>query len=495
MGKQQINNQSLVDIEKFICNMKEITNKFYIQADHLVNADETLLHASKSFCNVERIEVVYKSGGSEVPPSMTVGSLTPFVSSSGVFWLLVFCFKIPRSNEKEGKLEIYIPLQGREKQSENSPFSILLLGSTSGLLNSSLWDISIQYFIKIIREISNFPQKEIVLLTDNLGIHCQPSSVANALKKGCYQIYFPPNSSHFIQPLDNLLFANLKQSVYHLCGLCHSQSMFWTGVAPSAQELVVDAVMECLPSVFSVRNILKSWENVGVSPLDEIKLRRHMKTNIRNMKKKKDLQKSYKLAMEVKDTISLMREEYLVSSENRKQKAKHVSISTNWATSGSTGIEILESIEKKRKLDEEIVNQKRQEREEKERVKREKGELKKKEREERELAKNEQKKICNKKKKEEAKEREKKRNETLQEKAEKREAKENRRLEKEKEKILRFASHCKAQHCKKVWSSGVKDAEFWVWCSTCDHFGICSKHAEQKEYTWEMRLHEKNCAK
>ncbi len=58
--------------------------------------------------------------------------------------------------------------------------------------------------------------QEIVLLTDNLGIHQQPKSILKALERDYYQIYNPPSCSHFIRPLDELLLANLKHQVYSI---------------------------------------------------------------------------------------------------------------------------------------------------------------------------------------------------------------------------------------------------------------------------------------
>ena len=126
----------------------EIQNKYFISKDHLVNADETLLHGTKESCQTKWIEAKVKSGGSAEVDSNAVGSLTPFVSASGLVWLLVLCLKLPKSTSRDGDLCKHIPVSNHKKRSENSPMSILILGSSAGLPTGALLDVAIQAFIE-----------------------------------------------------------------------------------------------------------------------------------------------------------------------------------------------------------------------------------------------------------------------------------------------------------------------------------------------------------
>jgi hypothetical protein len=84
--------------------MIDIQDKFFIVKDHLVNGDETLLHCGKESCWTKKIEARLKIGGSVEVDSKAVGSLTPFISASGIIWLLVLCLKLLKSTETEGDL-------------------------------------------------------------------------------------------------------------------------------------------------------------------------------------------------------------------------------------------------------------------------------------------------------------------------------------------------------------------------------------------------------
>jgi hypothetical protein len=252
MTAQRCDPNLLDHVKSFAGNMIDIQDKFFIIKDHLVNADETLLHCGKESCWTKKIEARFKSGGSVEVDSKAIGSLTSFVSASGIIWLLDLCLKLLESAATEGDLHLQNPVQDHEKMSENSPLSILAVESSSGLLHRCLWDITIQSFIDVVQKCSRTASQEIVLLTDNLGIHRQPKSILKALERDYYQIYYPPSCSHFIRPLDELLLASLKHQVDSISSSILQQHLFWENVMPNLQETVFEAVMEPFPIVFTV---------------------------------------------------------------------------------------------------------------------------------------------------------------------------------------------------------------------------------------------------
>ncbi len=495
MTAQRCDPNSLDHVKCFISNMAEIQNMYFISKDHLVNADETLLHGTKDSCRVKRIEAKSKSGGSVDVDSNAVGSLTPFVSASGLVWLLVLCLKLPKSTTRDGDLNLYIPVSNRKKRSDNSPMSILVLGSSSGLLTSALWDVAIQAFIDVVRKCSSTPLKEIVLLTDNLGIHRQPDSIKKALERDCYQIYFPPNCSHFIQPLDDILFANLKRQIYSISSSILLQHLFWDITAPNLQEIVIDAVMELFPIVFTSRNIKRAWDHVGVDPLQPEKILERCHQNLGKNDKEEALTEKYAIAFEAKEALRALHEEHTHTIKSRKRKAQRVSISTNWGESGSTGIQVLESVGKKRKLNEEKAMKRQKEKENREEQRRDREEKKKKRRENKEKEK-----ILTEKKRVEADTaRKKKRLEKEKLEEEKRKKKEEARVMKSseagKEIISKKKYQCGAEECSSSWPSGRRNDDDWLWCDACEIFGMCFIHVHDEEKLLALRNHEEKCKK
>lgn len=495
MDKNRICDESIRDIEIFIENYKEILEKFPVNLDHLINADETLLRGAKDSCTIRRIEAQLKSGGSIPVDTKSIGSLTPFVSASGIVWLVVICLKLPKSSESRDELNVWIPSEQYQKRSDNSPLATLLLGSSSGLLNSYLWDIAVKRLIEVVRNCSITPSKEIILLTDNLGIHRQPSSICDALCHDLYQIYFPPNCSHFIQPLDNILFAGLKRKMYKISASILSQSMLWEGEAPNLQKLVLTSVAESFPSIFSIRNIKKAWVNVGVHPFNPELMRHHAELNVGKVRKETSVKEKKDLADEAQKVFESLHQEYQASSNSRKRKTCRVTISGNWAESGSTGIKILESVEKKRRLDEENEKRKRQEKEERERAKQERQEQKERKKEKRKKEKEAKVIHLEKEKKRRKKEREKREREKKKEKEKKEKMKKRKHKEEELKRKLAKNHQCKVDSCHRKWSSEKGNSELWVWCDTCDEYGICFFHARDVDAILLLQNHEESCQK
>ena len=280
MASSRTDSITLNHLETFMENFQEAMERYRPPLDHLVNADETILRAAKDGVKIARIESRAKSGGSETLSSKaSIGSLTPFVSASGTTWLLVYCLKIPRRKD-DSPFEVFVPSDSKEMRSLNSPLGVLILGSPSGLLNSALWDVALTKFIEIVRGSSKTPSREIVLISDNLGIHHQPESIKKALKRDCFQLFLPPNTSHFTQPLDNILFAGLKQRISKLSVEHFDASLFWSVRNREVREIVLEATLEAFPQIFTVSNIKEAWKNVGIAPFDKKHLQSYACVNL-----------------------------------------------------------------------------------------------------------------------------------------------------------------------------------------------------------------------
>jgi hypothetical protein len=246
---------------------------------HVINADEMLLRAKKDLCGAAHLESCFKAGGSEFISSKSViGSLIPFVSQTGTTWLLVFCLKISAEGHSKD-IEVFIPTEERHCQLFNTPHDMLVIGSTSGLMNSHLWEQAVNTLIDIICKTSLTPSQDILLVTDNLGCHRQPAAIKQAMEKGLFQLYFPPNCSHWIQPLDNLLFAGVQMIIRRITEDTFECLLFWQHHKVNLTELIMEATMEAVAQMFTPERIRKAWANVGLLPFDEVKILAHAQLN------------------------------------------------------------------------------------------------------------------------------------------------------------------------------------------------------------------------
>ena len=97
MTKVTIDPINISNAEAFCYTWERYQETRQYPADHIINADETLLHVCKDGAQPECLEVKYKEGGSDfLDDAASIGSMTLFVSAAGTIWLLVFCLKIPK---------------------------------------------------------------------------------------------------------------------------------------------------------------------------------------------------------------------------------------------------------------------------------------------------------------------------------------------------------------------------------------------------------------
>ena len=441
--------------------------------DHIVNADESVLRATKDGTHFSRLEAVYKKGGSDfLASTKSIGTITPFVGAEGTVWLVVFCLKIPktRSESAESSFSMYVPIDPPARRSDNTPLEMMICGTSSGFLNSYWWDQAVQKFVETVRRCSLTPQREIILVTDNLGIHRQPKSIANALANGCYQIYFPPNCSHWIQPLDDLLFAGLKAKMRKFCSQTFDATLYWERRKLDLRMLILEAVMDAFPIIFSKENIRSAWGNVGVVPFrtDIMIMRAQQNVGILEAESEKEdtdiSNVDDEIVAKAKDIFTQLNSQHEESMEHIK-KTKRVTISSQYAKSGSTGMLVLQAA-----VEYDIQELERKEAAEK--------------RAEAKLLENQRKKVAKKQEKEEAK--------RLQN-AETARQDELKRMEREERKKQRDAITCRINDCKRVWKDKTSFDAKWLWCSHCDTFGVCWGHIGTKEGEKILGQHERTC--
>jgi hypothetical protein len=448
MMKAQTDPVNIANTEAFVKMWKRYQQHMVFPLDHIVNGDETLLRAVKDGSEVVRLESRFKRDGSEVLcDSSSIGSMTPFVSASGTLWLLVFCLKIPprKASSQDKLIELYIPLEERQRRSTNSAHGILIFGNSTGLLNSCLWDKSLEKLSQIIKASSATPLKEVALFTDNLSIHRQHQSIAKAMRNGVYQLYFPPNCSHWIQPLDDLLFASLQMTIRALCQQRFTEDGFWAHKKSSLKELVLEACMESVEKNFTQKKIQKSFQNVGLHPFDEALIIQRAWENVgTQMEAVQDVcpsveKASSNLVNECKDIFVQLAGVHEKKISERKRRGRRLSISTKYASEGTDAITI---------LDAEAATQSE------ERIKKAEKAMRK---------------------------------------VEKMKEKEEKQQKNEEKRRVREAESCKMEDCKRRWKNKSSNDEKWLWCSYCDSYGICWKCGEMKSSKNSVRAHERKC--
>ena len=114
---------------------------------------------------------------------------------------------------------------------------------------------------------------------DRLASHINPKVLSMMMRSRLRSMFIPTNSSHFIQPLDNLCFAKWKNAFQKVL-----TSLDLHPNNNSKPSVGLEAVVMSIESLaFDRRTIIKSFKNTGICSIDWDKI----KINAEKAKKQK----------------------------------------------------------------------------------------------------------------------------------------------------------------------------------------------------------------
>lgn len=93
-----------------------------------------------------------------------------------------------------------------------NPSDTVYLQNATGMLNREAMGSIITHFSKWRRA---FTSKDCVVLLDNAKCHLSEVAITEAWKNGVHFVFFPANCTHFLQPLDNMVFGTLKKTLHN----------------------------------------------------------------------------------------------------------------------------------------------------------------------------------------------------------------------------------------------------------------------------------------
>lgn len=131
-------------------------------------------------------------------------------------------------------------------------------------MNAKLWPEILARFSSIWRQYS--PGRNATVLLDNLQIHHAVAPLIDAKKHGVRLFFLPPNTSHFLQPLDNLVFAIYKTQLAHLANKLLGVLKKDDKLTPA--EIITAVTRDAEKLAFSPEKIKASFANCNIWPLD-----------------------------------------------------------------------------------------------------------------------------------------------------------------------------------------------------------------------------------
>lgn len=188
------------------------------------------------------------------------------VDSTGKPFLIAFCLK----KQSSGTVDVPVP-QGRWT------IPTFYYYSPTGYFNQELFGQVMDRFCEL-WEAQHGTGLNAVLIGDNCGIHKDVKVMERCLKHLVYLFFFPPNSSHFLQPLDDSVFATLKKLL-----LSKVREISWDTALLSfpAAELLFGAMFEAISeTLLNEKNIQHAWKATGLAPYDRVTIMTNAAINL-----------------------------------------------------------------------------------------------------------------------------------------------------------------------------------------------------------------------
>jgi hypothetical protein len=131
---------------------------------------------------------------------------------------------------------------------------------------------SFKKFAKIFFEKWNLlnPGLNCLVIGDNLQCHRQISILKDGIEQGIYMWFFPSNTTHWSQPLDNLLFANLKRCLNESKAELDYQKLF---VKDNLFSLVSET-LKAATKGFTKKITAAAFRNTGVFPFSQVQIQK-----------------------------------------------------------------------------------------------------------------------------------------------------------------------------------------------------------------------------
>jgi len=162
--------------------------------------------------------------------------------------------------------------------------------SQSGLISEDIFKKVLHNFSEVMKNHfeSKLQSHPLLLFADNLRCHCTKGVLELAEKLHIHLNMFAPNSSHFLAPLDNEMFARFKAELEkRYYELLDSSSITKTRHPAPLCAVIADS----FSVAFAPSIVIRSYANVGVWPFrpDIILENASKKTICRNLKKVKSV--------------------------------------------------------------------------------------------------------------------------------------------------------------------------------------------------------------
>jgi len=257
-------------IKEFICQVGVVSEVYPMTADNTFNYDETVIWVGDNG-TMRLVHASYQRAQKHGPRGKSIGSMISFVCADGSVAMSVWIFKAKgmsddiEDNELNAQFTVPdVPAQARPRRGDWPRFYAY---TETGYSNTVLHAAIMGKFCDIWA--AGNPARRCYVFGDQLGAHKSVSMVRDALRKRVMCWLLPANASHFIQPLDDAVFARFKQILGRAGGKLRLRQDATTNEIVMA---MFQAAFEAEKEAFTDRIIIRSFANTGIFPFSPARI-------------------------------------------------------------------------------------------------------------------------------------------------------------------------------------------------------------------------------
>ena len=227
------------------------------------NADETRLIPPKAHSRVTAAKGQKELNKNNKRETRTnsVGTLVPFISADGGVFMSFYVIK----DKKEAQFKQVIPKESKGRASWPRQYAM----TKSGFVGKPLWREIMYAFEREYHLIH--PGLDCIVFMDNCAVHrddfldltdLQNNLILDLACKGVWVYFLPPNTTAWLQPLDDVCFGNLKR----VLGEERERVCFEAALYRNADgKLDLQGCYTSEEQAFTPGVIKRSWVNTGMS--------------------------------------------------------------------------------------------------------------------------------------------------------------------------------------------------------------------------------------
>ena len=246
---------TLDSVRAWVAVMESYITTHKLSMKHIVNADETRVVFTDAELTGQRLGVKGPHGTKVVATNPALGlTYIAFIVADGV--VLFDLFILPTNNLQSTKMS----LECLQRASRQHAYPTYWAWTDKGYMTSALWLPLMQEFHKLFQ--TRNPGLEPLLFVDNASVHKGLEAMKWCVTNKVHVAFFPPHTTHFLQPSDAQLFAAFKAEVLKQL---RANVPVLTQMKIKLGPCVIQAA-ENARHVFTPKLIIDSFASVGLFP-------------------------------------------------------------------------------------------------------------------------------------------------------------------------------------------------------------------------------------